>query len=263
MVYLHVPPYTDAAPWAGGAESDELLSAIAGVALRQASAEGGPIDSIYPNLVTVQGLWAAAAATAALYERESSGHGQIVTVGGIHGALVAAAGAFTFDPASPLLATADRAGLRPGGSGGSVPFYRTYQCGDGEWLFLAALTPRFTAAAFAALGVSDLPDDPRLEGRGRAGLLAPEHLPWVIETIANVFRTRPRQEWLELLHGAGCPAAPLLDRDDWLDHPQIDAIGMRVEFDDPALGPVVMPESPSTSSLLPPTKRFCCARRHL
>jgi crotonobetainyl-CoA:carnitine CoA-transferase CaiB-like acyl-CoA transferase len=120
-----------------------------------------------------------------------------------------------------------------------VPFYRTYQCADGEWLFLAALTPRFTTIAFDVLGLPDLLDDPRLEGKGRAGILAPEHSAWAIDTIAGVFRTRPRQEWLDVLAAAGCPAGPLLERDDWLDHPQLAAIGMRLE-----VAGAVMPGNP-------------------
>ncbi len=50
---------------------------------------------------------------------------------------------------------------------------------------------------------------------------------------------RPRDEWLAALGAAGCPAGPLLLRDDWLDHPQLAAIGMRLDDDG-----VVMPGHP-------------------
>jgi crotonobetainyl-CoA:carnitine CoA-transferase CaiB-like acyl-CoA transferase len=237
LVQLLTPPFLGShTPWAGGAESDPLLAAVAGVSLRQASVEGGPVESVYRHLLTVQGVWAAACAVAALVERESSGLGQRVTVGGLHGAMIAAAAGFSFDADAPDPAPD---APRPGGGGGAVPFYRTYQCGDGEWLFLAALTPRFTTIAFEVLGVPDLLEDPRLEGKGRAGVLLPEHSTWAIETLAGIFRTRPRDEWLSLLGAAGCPAGALLDRDDWLDHPQLAAIGMRVEA-----GGVVMPGNP-------------------
>ena len=48
-----------------------------------------------------------------------------------------------------------------------------------------------------------------------------------------MFRTRSRDEWLAALAAAGCPCGPLLERDDWLDHPQLAAIGMRLEADPP------------------------------
>ena len=240
LVAVHTPAWIGEAPWAGGHESDALVSALFGVALRQASFDGGPIDSIYPVLTTIQGVWAAACAVAALIERERSGHGQTVTVSGEHGAMVAAGAGLTFTR-DAIVAQAEQPRSRPGGAGGSVPFYRTYRCADGEWLFFAALTPRFTQLGFEALGITDVFDDPRLEGRGRAAMLAPEHTPWVIETIAERFATRPRDEWLARLHEAGCPAGAVLDREAWMDHPQVHALEMAVEVDDPSLGPLVMP----------------------
>jgi len=237
LVVLQLTPYTDTAPWDGG-ESVGMLAAMTGVSMRQSSFDGGPIEPIVPHLTILQGIWGAAVALGALYERERSGRGQVVTVAGVHGAMIAAAGALTFDPASDLAA---RDGKAAGGSGGSVPFYRTYRCGDGEWLFLAALTPVFTNAAFGVLGVNDLLEDPRLEGSGRAGLLRPENIPWVIERLQSVFATRPRDEWLADLLAAGVPTGAVLERDAWLDHTQLAAIGMRAEVDDPGLGRVVMP----------------------
>jgi crotonobetainyl-CoA:carnitine CoA-transferase CaiB-like acyl-CoA transferase len=256
LVHLSTPPFLDGdAPWASGRESDALVAAWAGTSLRQGSVEDVPVESIYPHLTTVQGIWAAACTVAALVERERSGLGQSVVVGGMHGALVASGAAFNFDPSLPDPAP-DRP--RPGGSGGAVPFYRTYRCGDDEWLFLAALTPRFTQLAFEVLGLTGLLEDPRLGGKGRAAMLSPEHSGWAIETIAAVFATRPRAEWLAALGAAGCPAGALLDRDDWLDHPQLDAIGMIDRADDGVVMPAnpihFDPPSPSTSELRTPER---------
>jgi crotonobetainyl-CoA:carnitine CoA-transferase CaiB-like acyl-CoA transferase len=217
--------------------------------LRQYSFYGGPVDSIYPVVTTLQGIWAAACATAALIERERSGEGQIVTVSGDHGAMIATAGALTFT--HEALAEAQSRPRRAGGPGGSIPFYRTYECGDGEWLFFAALTPRFTQLGFEVLSLNDLFSDPRLDGGGRKSMLEPDHARWVTETIAERFRTAPRDEWIERLRAAGCPAGAVLDRNDWLDHAQVATIGMRLEIDDPALGKVVMPGVPLHLSATP------------
>ncbi len=234
-VHLDLPPYLDDAPWSGEHESAALLGALTGLARRQASFDDVPVDSVYPHVLYAQGIWGAACATAALVERATSGSGQMVTVGGVHGVMVTSPGMFAFDPDQT---TPARRGA--GGGGGSVPFYRTYQCADGEWLFLAALTPNFYLPAFDALGVSDMIDDERVGGRP-GGLLKPDNIPWVIERMASVFRTKTRHEWLELFDGIGIPAGPILERDDWLDHAQIEAIGMRVEVDDPERGTVTMP----------------------
>ncbi len=235
---IHLGPFTGDAPWAGGANSDALAWAASGLGLRQASYDGGPVEMIVPCLSVIQGAWAAAAAVAALRERLTSGQGQVVQVGGVHAAGVAGSAAFTFDASAPEPA---RDGPRLGGPGGPVPFYRPYRCADGEWLFLAALTPHFSQRAFAVLGMAGLTEDPRLGGGGRAAILRPENAAWVIEEMAAVFAGRPRQDWLDALAAAGCPAGPLLSRQDWLDHPQLAAIGMRAEVEDPPRGRVVMP----------------------
>jgi crotonobetainyl-CoA:carnitine CoA-transferase CaiB-like acyl-CoA transferase len=250
-VVLHVPPTLGPPPWAGGAESDALITAWYGIPLRQGSFDGGPVDSIYPVVTTLQGIWAAACAVAALIERERSGLGQSVTVSGDHGAMIAAAGALTFrtgDVENPPP-------RRVRGPGGAIPFYRTYECADGRWLFFAALTPRFTQLGFEVLGLTGLFDDERLGGRGRAAMISPEHSEWVTQTIAARFKTRPREEWLAQLRAVGCPSGPIDEREDWLDHPQVRAVGMRVEADDPLVGPIVMPGVPVTLHATPGTAR--------
>jgi crotonobetainyl-CoA:carnitine CoA-transferase CaiB-like acyl-CoA transferase len=244
LVRLVTPPYLGGAPWPLAAESEGLLAAATGVSLSQASCSGGPVDAVVPILPTVHGVWAATAVVAALVERERSGLGQTVTVAGLHGVMVAASATLNVDPSASPPAPV-------GGSGGRVPFYRTYQCGDGSWLFLAALTPRFTDLAFGVLGLADIYDDPRLNGRGRAAILQPDNVAWVCQQIADVFRSDTRDEWLRRLRAVGCPAGPVLERDEWLDHPQLAAIGMRVELDDPQRGRVVMPGVPVTLHATP------------
>src|SRR5262249_8952469 len=85
LVRLPMAPYmADGTPWAGGAESHGLLSAIGGPSSRQSSFGGGPVDLVYPLALYEQGVWAAACAVAALIERQRSGLGQVVTVAGVH-----------------------------------------------------------------------------------------------------------------------------------------------------------------------------------
>lgn len=158
LVVLHTPPYAPGfTPWAGGAESHALLAAVAGPARRQSSFNGGPIELVYPFPLYVQGHWGAAATVAALLERQRSGFGQAVTVSGLHGVMVSCAGTFIVVPSQAALPTNV-------GPGGRHPCYTTYQCQDNEWLFLAALTPKFQVNAFKVLGVGDIFADERIRG---------------------------------------------------------------------------------------------------
>ncbi|MGH9075753.1 MAG: CaiB/BaiF CoA transferase family protein, partial [Acidimicrobiales bacterium] len=254
LVVAHLPPYPGpvpraaAAPWTAPArEHDGLLAAVTGAALRQSSGDGGPVEPVYPHFLYLQGIWGAACTVAALVERQRSGLGQVVTVTGVHGMMVGAAGFLAFDPGLPDATTAV-------GPGGPNPCYTRYRAGDARWLFLGALTPKFQRLALRALDLGSLLDDPRLGG-SLVAILDPANRAWVTDRIAAVIGSRPRDHWLDVLAEAGCPAGPLLDRDDWLDHPQVRALGMRVELDDPERGPVVMPGVPLVLTSTPGSVR--------
>ncbi|MGH8997034.1 MAG: CoA transferase, partial [Acidimicrobiales bacterium] len=126
LVVLDLPPFLEETPWSGGEESAALLWAASGMALRQSSYEGGPVDPVAPYVLYLQGIWAAAAAAAALFERTESGFGQVVTVAGVHATMVAASATLVMDPAVPEV-------LANYGPGGPHPMYTRYQCADGVW----------------------------------------------------------------------------------------------------------------------------------
>ncbi len=234
LIVLHTPPYVPTeTPWPGMAESHGMLSALAGPACRQSSFDGGPIDLVSPLALYLQGQWAAATAVAALIERHRSGVGQVVSVAGIHGVMIGSAGQLVIVPSQQALPTNV-------GPGGRHPCYTTYQAGDGQWLFLAALIPKFQVNAFKVLGVSDIFADSRIEGMS-SRLILPENRGWVRQRLSEAFLGRSRDEWLALLEEGDCPAGPLGERDEWLDHPQLAANGLRVDLEDPARGHVVMP----------------------
>jgi crotonobetainyl-CoA:carnitine CoA-transferase CaiB-like acyl-CoA transferase len=252
LVHLSLPswPSLAAGPYGGG-ELDAFIAAISGLAARQSSFDGGPIDFVYPHIQYVQGLWGATVGLAALIERERSGVGQKVEVDGVQGATLTGTAIMAIDPVEPPKETNV-------GAGGPAPIYSKYQCADGEWLFFAALMPKFQDTGFKVLGVEDILSDERIleegaraddGGSGRAPmrtrLYAPENRDWLRDRIAGAFATRPRDEWLELLEQGDCPAAAIGDRDDWLDHPQMLALGQRKSVHDPRVGSVVMGGNPA------------------
>jgi crotonobetainyl-CoA:carnitine CoA-transferase CaiB-like acyl-CoA transferase len=243
VVFLVMPPYHGAAPWSGQAASSELIAATMGLAMRQSSNDDGPVHSVYPQVSYVHGAWAATCAVAALVERETSGAGQVVTVTGAHAALLTGTATYVIDPDAPQV-------TRPAGPGGPHPMYTTYQCQDGQWLFLGALTAKFQQRAVEVLGLEQLSADERLGGELDRAVL-PENRDWVRALMAGRFRCGCRQKWLDLLEKADCPAGPVLDRQYWLDSPQLRAIGMRMAIATPSGADVVMPGIPLTLTKSP------------
>ncbi len=235
LIVVSTPPTSGAsAPWRGSQESNGLLEATGGAAMKQGSHAGGPIDSVLPALLYLQGAWAATCAVAGLIERRASGRGQVVSVNGLHGSLLTSMMGQT-------VREGVRAAAQPGYPQGRSPYYRIYQCADGQWLMMAALTDKFHRRVFAALGLSELLDDPRIHNEPAALLAVETDRRWLIDVFASAFRARPRAEWLTALESGGVPAAGLGRREDWLDHDAIRLDGLRAEVHDPDRGAVAMP----------------------
>ncbi|MFN8508856.1 MAG: CoA transferase [Dehalococcoidia bacterium] len=241
LAYLHTPS------WPLPVESVELLCAASGIGVSQFAKTPVPVDPVIPHVLYMQAVMGASGIVSALIERERSGRGQAVTVSGIQAALAATTGGVTHRTGDPP---------RPKGPPtGGTPTYRLYQCGDGDWIFAAGLTPAFRVALLTAVGLLDeLLIDPRIGGEP-AMMWLPENMPWVSERIEAVMRTKPAAEWLTIIADGGCPCGPVWDRETWLAYPQLAAIGMWTTIDDPNAGRVSMPGIPINLAASPATVR--------
>src|SRR5262249_49415009 len=90
----------------------------------------------------------------------------------------------------------------------------------------------------------------------------PENLRWLTRDLDRIFEQRPRAEWLEVLEAADVPVAPALASAQWLDHPQVAALGLRAEVRNDAGDDVVMPGVLIGLSETPATVRRAAATRH-
>jgi crotonobetainyl-CoA:carnitine CoA-transferase CaiB-like acyl-CoA transferase len=243
--WVVMPPYLlEETPWPGGQESAGLLFAWLGHAWNQSSYADVPVDCVFPLAVHMQGIWAAIVAVALLIGRQRGlALAPLAVAGGAHGAQLVSPGNFAAGRDEPHV-------HRPGGPGGALPNYRNYRCADGEWLFLGAFTNAFIERGLAAAGASWILGDPRVGGNP-GNLRLGRNLTWVTRELEKVFATRPRQEWLDLLEQADCPAAPVNQPGTWLDHDQVRALGLRLESVSDAGQPVVMPGPLIDLSLTP------------
>jgi crotonobetainyl-CoA:carnitine CoA-transferase CaiB-like acyl-CoA transferase len=218
LVRLWVPPYGTTGLWSEFEAHHGALMALTGGAFRQSSYEYQPVYLVAPFLHYAQATMAAGSVGAALLERSRSGLGQAVTVSGLNAvALVGGASGTIMPP-----------GRRPLGAS---PSYRTYECGDGQFLFLATLFSYFFQRAVKAMGLEvALAED-----------VFPEEVTVMMEAR---FREKSRDEWLEILRAADVPAGPVSPREEWLGSDLIANNDMRAVIEDPQRGPVEMPGVP-------------------
>jgi crotonobetainyl-CoA:carnitine CoA-transferase CaiB-like acyl-CoA transferase len=247
--WVVMPPYLlDETPWPGGQESAGLLFAWLGHAWNQSSYADVPVDCLYPLALYMQAIWAATVAVALLAgRRRGLTLAPLAVAGGAHGAQLVSPGNFTASRDEPHV-------HRPGGPGGALPNYRTYRCADGQWLFFGAFTNAFIERGLTAAGAAWIFEDPRVGGKP-GNLRLPENMTWIARELEKVFATRPRDEWLELLEAADCPAAPVNEPGAWLDHDQVRALGLRLEAVSDTGQEIVMPGPLVNFSLTPVSVR--------
>jgi crotonobetainyl-CoA:carnitine CoA-transferase CaiB-like acyl-CoA transferase len=242
LVHAWAPPYGERGRFCSLPPSHHLLAAVTGIARAQASYAGVPVHLISPQAFYGQANCLAIAIGAALYERVRSGRGQAVVVTGLHGAA---------QVMPTTVFEGGRAGVFPAPVGGA-PNYRLYQCADGKWMFLGALFEPVYLRALDVTGVLvDLLGDPQIGGDLGAALVAPG----VLVTMAKLeaaFRARTREDWLATLQAADIPCGPVRTREEWFSGETVDANGMRVELEHPALGTVAMPGPSVQMSGTPP-----------
>ncbi len=99
-------------------------------------------------------------------------------------------------------------------------YYDVYECADGEYVSVGAIEAKFYANLLAGLGLSDA-DLPSQDDESQ--------WPAMKERFASIFRTKPRDEWLEVFAGADECVAPVLRYGEVLSHPHISARDTYVE----------------------------------
>ncbi len=196
--------------------------------------DGPPVSAAGQIADVNGGLMAAVGVMAALHEARRSGQGQAVDVSMADGALswlALVAGKFLCDGEVPRRGE----GILSGG----IACYLPYEAADG-WISCGALEPKFWAAFCNGAGRPDLIEDqfsaPGSEGHAK---------------IAEVFRSRTREEWRAFNDEHDCCIEPVLDVDEALDSELVRAREMVVEVDQPELGPVRLLGNPIKMSRTP------------
>ena len=216
LVYARMTGWGQDGPLAQAAGHDLNYIAITG-ALDSIGAKGElPIPP--QNLVGDFGggsMYCAFGILAALYERQTSGKGQVVDAAIVDG-VTSLMSFFYGQPHSALRTTQRGAGLL----GGAAHFYRCYECADGKEITVGAIEPQFYAELLAR---ADAPKD-LAEGQ-----MNPANWDDYTEKLATLFMTKTQAEWVELLEGTDACFAPVVPLDEAKDHPHMKARGAFVD----------------------------------
>jgi len=146
---------------------------------------------------------------AALLEARKSGKGQVVDAAMCDGAAslmsmffdMAAAGRWTEQRESNFL-------------DGGAHFYGVYECACGKFISIGSIEPQFYALLRQLAGLSDESFDAQMD---------PTAWPTLKQKLADVFRTKTREEWCTIMEGTDVCFAPVLTMAEAPLHPHMAA----------------------------------------
>ncbi len=128
------------------------------------------------------------------------------------------------------------------------PIANYYQCADDKWLMLChPQSDRFWGEVLRAIGREELENDPRFCNMDRRR----DNRQELIAILDEVFASRPRGEWLEVLEGYDLIFSPLNEVDDIPTDPQVLADGCIGEMEYPEMGRMKVLNPPAEFSHTP------------
>lgn len=224
IVYVSISGFGEDGPYAAKPVYDPLVQALSGLA----SVQGGS-DDVRPRLVRtilpdkLTGLVAAQAITAALLARARTGEGQHVRLSMLEAVI---AFLWSSDMGSQTFV------------GGELPQQEAasfidliYETAD-DYISVAVQSDKEWTALTRALDKPEWLDDERFRTPARRHDNINERL----RLTQEVLRTASAGYWLERLEAEGVPCAPVLTRNELVDHPQIQANAIVVEYEHPSAG---------------------------
>ena len=222
LIYCAVTGYGESGPMKDNAGYDQVLQSLTGICSLQGK-HGQPPEIVYGSVVD---YYAAAlvlsGVSAALFERERTGHGQFVGVSLLRSALAMQSARFVWAEGESRDVGRD---MRSGGVTGIHPTREGH-------IYLSANTAHFWQALCERVGLPALAANPKYDTLKKRAAHADEILP----QLHVALRARTALEW-EMIFGQDVPSAAVRSIGDMFDHPQVLANEIITTLDHPVVGP--------------------------
>jgi alpha-methylacyl-CoA racemase len=219
LIYGRMTGWGQTGPLSEAAGHDINYIALTGALHAMGKADRPPAPPL--NLVGDFGggaLYLAMGVCAALYEAQRSGKGQVIDAAITDG--VASLMAMMYGMRASGIWSDDRdANMLDGGA----HFYDTYETKDGRYVAIGSIEPQFYALLLEKTG---LKDDPAF-----AAQMARPEWPALSAKLAEVIKTKTRDEWTALMEGTDVCFAPVLTMGEAPKHPHNAARQTFIEID--------------------------------
>jgi crotonobetainyl-CoA:carnitine CoA-transferase CaiB-like acyl-CoA transferase len=227
LVYAQLSGFGYDGPYAGRGGFDLHAQGMGGIMHVTGEPDGPPTSVGLPICDLGTGMWAVQGILAALYERQSTGRGQLIECSLLETAIGFSSWTSAGWLADPVEPTRQGSRHRQG-----APYQRMVT-GDG-YLMIGASDQSIWERCAVALGHPEWNEDPRFatQQARRANRAALEA---VMEAVLGEADTA---HWVEVLEAAGVPCGPVYDYAHMFDDPQVRHREMVVKAHDEELGEV-------------------------
>ncbi len=244
LVYCSVTGFGQDGPYAHRAGYDFLIQGMGGLMSitgeRDDLPGGGPQKAGVAITDLMTGMYATVAVLAALTHRDRTGDGQHIDM-----ALLDTQVAMLANMGSNYL-NSGKPPKRWGNAHANIVPYQTFAAADGHIIVATGNDGQYQK--FVEAGQRpDLGADPRFA----TNPLRVKHRDVLVPLLAEMVKTRTRDEWIAQLEAVGVPCGPINDLADVFDNPQVQARGVAIEMNHPAAGKVKLVRSPMKLSVTP------------
>jgi crotonobetainyl-CoA:carnitine CoA-transferase CaiB-like acyl-CoA transferase len=225
LVYGSISGFGQDGPYAERGGVDQIAQGMGGLMSVTGLPGSEPTRVGIPVSDLSAGLYLAVGILVALHDRERTGVGRWVQTSLVESMVAMMdfqAARWTVDGEVPTSEGNHHPTLVPMGCFASADGY----------VNIAGPSGRLLRSFCEAIGLPDLPEDPRFSSAGRRS----RHRAELNALVAERLRTRATAEWVEVLAEAGVPCGPVYRMDEVFADPQIEHLAMATPVEHPALG---------------------------
>jgi crotonobetainyl-CoA:carnitine CoA-transferase CaiB-like acyl-CoA transferase len=251
LIYCSISAFGRTGPRKDSPGYEALMQAFSGIMSITGEPGRQPVRAGVSFLDLTTGILCALGVSNAIIHRHRTGLGQRVD-----GSLLETAVSLLAFHAEGYLLT--RAVPRALGSGHpSLSPYRTFQCGDGQWVFIAAANDRFWQKLARVLELDELATDPRFE-KNQSRVQHRAELEAILEQTIGQY---DREPLLKMLEEADVPATPVNTVHQVMNDPQTIERGIVQRAVHPRLGEIPVVGPPLRFSRMKPGVRSAAPLR--
>ncbi|GAA1917273.1 CaiB/BaiF CoA-transferase family protein [Microbacterium aoyamense] len=215
IIYGSISAFGTEGPWRDRPANDIILQSVSGLMGVTGEVGGGPVRMGTPVSDYSAGLFCLVGVLAALHARDEHPEGQHIKISMIDASVALLANYI------PAVVGKGHQIPRLGRGHAQIVPYQALECSDGSFIMIGAFTNGFWRSLCVAIGREEWIDDERFA----TNAARVQNRDVLIPALAEIIRTRTREEWQDTLDVADVPNSPVLELHETLELEQVKVNG--------------------------------------